>query len=225
MKKLFFPFLLFLLTLVQVQGQERVTVKAGEDINRVSISGKYLFSEFQNARVLRNNEFVEAQMNYNALSGQMEFIDQSGTILALNDKVSIIIFEECIFKQTPKGYLQILADGSGVELLVHKKYEAGDIKKYGAYGTTSSTTAIDTYSAILVESVQASLTPAQDIVYAQKYTYYIYTGGKYRLASKSTFTKVFGKHKPNLEEYLKTNQINFNNQDDLTRLFTYCTQE
>ncbi|MCL2502519.1 MAG: hypothetical protein FWE30_06360 [Bacteroidales bacterium] len=224
MKKLFFPIILFFLTEIHVHGQEPVTVKFGEDINQISVSGKYLFPEFQNARVFRQHESFEVQMNYNALTGEMEFIDPTGTILALGDVVQFIVFGKRIFKQTPKGYLEILADDSGVEFLVHRQYKVGDIKKHGAYGTTSSTTSITSYSAITADPNYFSLSLAQDAIYFKTDTYYIYAARRYRLANRSGFTRVFGRQRPGLKDYLKQEPVNFSNGEDLIRLFTYCSQ-
>jgi len=223
MKKIVILSSLFFLIGIEAFGQDQVTVKAGEDINTLLISN-YLFPEFMNARVLLKNETVVAKMNYNALSGQMEYIDPSGEVLVLKNNAQAIVFPGRFFKQTSKGYLEIIADGIGFELLIHRKYRQGDIKKMGAYGTVSSTTAIDTQSFISTDLGVTSLTLAQEVTYIKTSTYFIYASGKYLLASKATFSKVFGKQKPGLEEYLKKSPVDFSSEDDLLRLFRYCTE-
>ena len=100
----------------------------------------------------------------------------------------------------------------------------GDIKKVGAYGTVSSTTAIDTQSYVATDQGITNLTLANEVTYLKTHTYFIYAGGKYRVANKPAFTKVFGKQRPRLEEYLKTSPVNFSNEDDILRLFRYCTK-
>jgi len=223
MKKIVILTSLFFLIGIEAFGQDQVNVKIGEDINTLLISN-YLFPEFMNARVLLKNETVVAKMNYNALSGQMEYIDSSGEVLVLKSNAQAVVFPDHFFKKTPKGYLEILTDDLGIELLVHRKYKSGDIKKMGAYGTVSSTTAIDTYSTISTEQGQTNLALAQEVTYTKTDTYFIYSGGKYLLANKPTFNKVFGKQKPGLEEYLKKSPVNFSNKDDLLRLFHYCIE-
>lgn len=218
-------FLFFLFGTQLFYGQERITVKAGEDINQVLSTGRYLFPEFQKARVFLQNETLEANMNYNALSGQMEFLTSSGDILELETKVLAVVFPDHYFKKTSIGYLEILADDPNFELLVHQKYLGGDIKKQGAYGSTSSTTAIDNISYINVESRLTSLSLAQEITYNKKNTYYLGSEGKYRIANKSSFSKLFGKLNPDMRQYLKNTPVNFSKEEDLIRLFIFCTRQ
>ena len=216
-------FLLFLIGTQALSGQERITVKAGEDIHQVISTGRYLFPEFQKARVFLKNESTEANMNYNALSGKMEFIDASGEVMALQNNVQAVVIQGHFFKYTHKGYMEILADNSNFELLVHRKFSGGDIKKVGAYGTTSSATSSNTYSHISTDLGLTSLTLAQEQTYTKTNTYYVYSNGKYRLANKSTFTKLFGKLKPDIENYLKNTPVNFSKEEELIDLFIYCT--
>ncbi|MCL2727313.1 MAG: hypothetical protein FWD56_02915 [Bacteroidales bacterium] len=176
------------------------------------------------ARVLLKNETIVAKMNYNALSGQMEFIDPAGEILVLKSNAHAVVFPGHFFKQTSKGYLEVLADDLGIELLIHRRYRLGDVKKVGAYGTVSSTTSIDTYSSITTDQGLTSLTLADEKTYTKIHTYFIYAGGKYRVANKQAFNKVFGKQRQGLEEYLKKLPVNFSSEDDLLRLFRFCTE-
>jgi len=225
MNKSFVPLLLSLLIGVQVSGQERVTIKAGGNIEQAITTGRYLFPEFQNARVFKQNQSVDAKMNYNALSGEMEFIAPTGEILALKDNVQTIVIGNRFFRQTTRGYLELIAgDAPNPELLVHLKYRAGDVQKHGAYGTTSSTTAIDTYSSISTDMGITSLTLGQDITYTKTYTYYLYANGKYVLANKAGFTKVFGKKRPGLQDYIKSSSVDFSKEEELIRLLSYCTE-
>ncbi|MCL2728288.1 MAG: hypothetical protein FWD56_07900, partial [Bacteroidales bacterium] len=110
MKKALTLLALFLIIGIKMFGQDRITVSSKEDINEL-LTSKYLFPEFETSRVLLKNETIEAKMNYNALTGQMEYIDQSGKILVLKNKVQAIVLQGLFFKQSTKGYLEVIADG------------------------------------------------------------------------------------------------------------------
>jgi len=221
---------LFLLTLffliwIQGSGQERVTVRAGDNLTEALSTSRYLFPQFQDARVVLKDRTLMAKMNYNALSGQMEFMDANGQILELSENVLAIVFGERMFQYTSKGYMEVLADDPIHKLLVHTRYSEGDRKKQGAFGTYSSTTAISSYSTIDTDTGVKALTPNEEVTYTKKHNYYLFFSGKYTLANKASFTKNFGKQRPQMEQYLKEFPVNFTNHEDLKRLFLYCTQE
>ncbi|MDR2586603.1 MAG: hypothetical protein LBC84_10385 [Prevotellaceae bacterium] len=210
-------------------GQDRIVsaISSGDDLNEVFASSRYLFPEFQDARIIMTTGSYLAKMNYNALSGEMEFIkEDSGELMMLGNKsdVRAIIIGNRHFKYAPRGYVEVLANGSGdVELVVNRIFVQGDRKKYGAFGTTSSTTSISSFSQISTDNGVQSLSVKEEVTYVKKNFFYLFTSGKYILASKSTFKKVFGKQKPDIDVYLKNNPVNFSKELDVVRLFTYCS--
>jgi len=210
-------------------GQERITTRATsvDDLNEVLASSRYLFPEFQDARVILRNESLSVKMNYNALSGEMEYLDETGTPLSLWNKndVRAIVFSNRIFKYIPKGYVEILSEmSSDVELLVHRMFKEGDRKKIGAFGIATNTSPIASISQVTSDAGVHNLSIAEEVSYYKTHTYYLYASGTYRLANKSGFKKVFGKQRPDMEEYLKSHPVNFTKAEDIIRLFTYCTE-
>jgi len=224
MKKLISPLILFLLLGVQLSGQ-KVTVKAGDDLDFAMSSSRYLFPQFEDARVFLKNEATTAKMNYNALTGQMDFINDDGEIVTLSSNAQLILFGKRAFKNTPKGYVEVISDNPGLsELLLHKRYKATGNKRTSAYGMPDETSSLGSFYSVHVNQ-GISLNLNEEVTYTVTDTYYIFAAGKYLLANKAGFTKAFGKQRPGLDKYLKEEPVNFSKQEDLIRLYTFCIQE
>ena len=97
--------------------------------------------------------------------------------------------------------------------------------KIGAMGTTAHGVSVDSYDAVNSSAGLKQLLLNQDI-YAKKRTTFLLVvkSGEMINATKSGFLKIFNSDKNNIETYLKLNKINFNRQQDLERLFYFCTQ-
>jgi len=218
---------------IQVFSQERITVNAGNDMNTAFSNSRYLFPQFQNARVVLQGRTLIAKMNYNALTGDMEFMNENGTILALSEHVDAIVLGNRLFKYSPKGYIEVLAYDSNSELLVRTKYAISDRRKRGAYGTLSSTSSIESLSSLdailpispdlTLNTQRIDLVPDEEVTYKKVETFYIFSKGKYLIANKSNFAKEFGKQK--IDNFLKSDTIDFMNREDVKRLFTYCMEQ
>lgn len=225
MKKLPSTFIFLFFIFVQLFGQEQITIKTGDNLYNVVSSSRYLFPQFEDARVILRNETTEAKMNYNALTGQMEFINPNGEVASLLSNVQAVIIGNRFFKSTPKGYAEVMVSSAdGTELLVHRKYKATSTKRTSAYGMPDETSALGSFYSLHVnQGIAYSLN--EEVTYAIANSFYIYVAGKYLSANKSGFTKAFGKQRPALDAYLREQPVDFTNPEDVSRLFVYCTEE
>ena len=224
MKKLIYPLILSLLIGLEAFGQESVTIKMGEDLNETLLTRRYLFPKFQDARIYLKNESTTALMNYNALTDQMEFINDNGMAVALRTRPQMIMFGSRVFKPSPKGYVEVMVDDPNGEFLVRRKFKATSSTKTSIYGMSGETSALSGFSSpSLNNGIAFSLN--EEVTYSNTNTYYIFTSGKYFLANKAGFIKAFGKQRPDLENYLKENPVNYNVEEDLFHLFSYCIKE
>ena len=228
MKNQFLLSTCFVLFTTSLSAQERVSTKvaAGDDLNEALATSRYLFADFQDARVIVSNGTYQVKMNYNALTDEMDFFDDSGTLVTLpKNNVRAIYFGERLFRYSPNGYVELLSGRNlDFDLLIHRKFNMVSSKKQGAYGTTSETTSISSFSQISTESGIKQLSVVEDVTYQKTNIYYLYDGSRYYVANKSGFKKVFGKQKPDLDNWLKNNPVNYTKEKDIIRLFTYCIE-
>ncbi len=224
-------------------GQEtvRMEVTGGDELNELLEGGHFLFSEFQDARVFLIGRDAQIKMNYNLLIGEMQFVDEKGDTLALRDKgdVVAIYFGKRVFKYSSVGYTEVIAMGppGNPELAIKRTIKEAGRKNYGAYGTTSdvsnptniTSSELNTKNITLSDFNTHSMNPdrkksgSQDVTYQRKNFYYLNFSGKYRIANRSVFSKVFSDKKKEIENYLKQNPVDYNNEEDVIRLFNFCT--
>ena len=118
------------------------------------------------------------------------------------------------------GFGLVLAQKGLRSLSVKKNIIAKDPPKKGAYGSRSETTAITQYNSISSSGTEILL--PVEVELRTSLTYYLVEGTKVNIATKKNFLKMFSNHKKTIEEYLKTNKINFDKEEDLIQLFNYC---
>lgn len=90
-------------------------------------------------------------------------------------------------------------------------------------GAPSRVGTIQGYNNYDDDVLHMELTLNQD-VYVYKETEYqlINRTGDFMKAGKKSFLEIFSDYKKNIEGYLKSNNLNFNKQDDVEKLFQFC---
>ncbi len=230
MKKILFLFVFVLMFGVFGYGQETVKmeVTGSDELNELLGGGRFLFPEFQDARVFLVGRDAKTKMNYNLLMDEMQFIDEKGDTLALKNKGDIvaIYIGKRVFKYSSVGYTEVMAMGptGNPELAVKRTIKEAGRSNYEGYGTKSAlSSAKNITSAGLEGRVQSYHSASQEITYQRSDLYYLNFSGKYRIANRSGFSKVFSDKKKEIENYLKQNPVDYNNEDDVVRLFNFCT--
>ena len=222
--------LVLLLTAGIIYSQDREIVKAssGENLAEVaSTTIQYVFPEFTDGEVYyRSAAKGSGKINYNMLIGEMQFISPEGQILALanvSDVIMVTIGNRKFYPYTNhKEFTEEIVSGK-VQLRVKRKGNAATHSKMGAYGTSSSTSSISSYSSIHSGATQYDLKVQENILITVNNLYYLITDSKYiQVKNQKQFLKQFPDHKDQIEEYIKENQISFNKEENLVGLLKYC---
>ena len=198
------------------------------NLNLLLTSYGYLFDEYREAIFFLTGEGAgKALMNYNMLTGEMLYIAHDGDTLALANpkKVTNIRFGKREFIYTSKGYVEILAETNDYQtLLVHRKIKITDIKKQGAFGTTTGTVGIDNVPVMVKGKHNRSLLVNNEATFKKEITYYLQKGKSLYLgATVANFQKLFGKEqKERINNYIKEAKIDLNKEEDIIRLFNFC---
>lgn len=216
-----FPILVLQHFSLEAQVFERKTLKAGQNWNEFVY---YLFPAFTDGTVkIKNGGQAISKINFNMMLCQMQFIGPHGDTLSFSNPEeidSIRVNDKCFFYK--KNYFEILNDFDSVKLVVSRtvKYEP---VKLGAMGIPAHGVSIDNYATLRDDndSKPLILNVDLDVVIESAYLLMQKNGGM-SIANKSNFLKLFGKNKPGLEGYLKSNKINFNKESDLIKLIDFC---
>jgi hypothetical protein len=119
-----------------------------------------------------------------------------------------------------------LAGGRNLMMAEHRFIKVIDNQKQGAYGTTSSTSAVSSYNSLPSSSGYYNLVVNEDLLLKKVTDYYLYTPESgFQLFRRKSFLDANPGREEELKRYLKTNPVDYTKRDDLIRLTRYITGE
>ncbi len=208
---------------VKAQSYEKKTVHTGESLSEVSY---YLFPSFKDAHVKfkKGGELV-SKLNFNLLICQMQFIDPKGDTLNLAklEDIDNIEFDSTLFFYK-EGYYQVMKKSNAVTLTILRKVSYEPIK-IGALGLRNhSGTGTEEQGSFVNKAGIKELTMNEDVDITRETTFFLITAnGEMTKANRPGFLKVFSKNSQPIKTYIKENKPDFNKENDLKKLFDFCT--
>jgi hypothetical protein len=205
------------------QQRSKKIIHAGE---RLSDYFTYRFPAFKEATVLlKNGDTLTYKMNFNMLLYSMEFINPKGgdTLeISTPEDIDSIRFNNSTFF-FKDDYFEILAAFYPVKLIVSRKANIEGVM-LGAMGLPARNYQVEGIDKINPKSLMTlDLRLNQDIYVYGKTDYFLISNEGEFKATKPNFLKIFKDDKKSIENFLKLNKVNFNNQEDLEKLFHFCT--
>ncbi|HPT20635.1 MAG TPA: hypothetical protein PLR88_01705 [Bacteroidales bacterium] len=208
---------------MSAQQYEPVTVKAGTKvISYFPPSKRYLYPNFtEGSVILDNGNSIPNMMNYNILSGEMEFLKSKDTLF-IGDKKnikSIVIAQDTFFYYN--GYMEMIQNGK-FKVYLRQTVELKDIQKEGAFGTINRSSASESYGFVLSGNRSLDLTPTENIVLQRVSDYFFSLSGyDFIQFTRSNVMKSIPTKKDKIKNYLKTNSVNFNSKEDLLKFSVF----
>jgi len=200
-------------------------IKAGTSFNEsVSIANLYEYPQFVYGKVFfRQGDSTVARLNYQRLSDEMQFIDFKGDTLNITyaGTIKFFLINNDLF-YFDDGYVKLIKDNNTIKLASKQTLRVSGRNKIGAYDMASPTSAINSYSSLIDQKTIYKLIPREDIILTKKTEYYF--GDKYNhfvLANKKNLLRLYSKHDGALTAYLKENNVDFNNREDLEKILQY----
>jgi len=227
MKKNLFLWMLLLPCWMVAQERQIVEASSADDLSgKVSAQLQYLFPEFTDGVVLFKNASRSAgKLNYNMLVGEMQFLNNDEVMtFDVGDVSSVTINNRTFYPYKGNEYAEEILSTDVGQLRVRRKGNVAPYAKKGAYGTSSSTSSITSYSSINSSNQQYNLSIANDVLISVRNFYYLVgENGKYtQIMNVKTFTKQFPAYRTQIEAFVKDNNIRFDKEDDLKKLLIYC---
>ena len=218
--------LLLLPGLVSAQNRQIVEVSSNEDVStKVPNQLKYVFPEFTAGNVyFLDRSRTGGILNYNKLAGEMQFVDENARIWALNvEDVSVVVIDSRKFyPYRKKQFTEELYSTGSCFLRVKYETSVKSQGKKGAYGMSSSTTAIATYSP--PDARRYDISAKGNVIVFDRFIYYLVgANGKHRyIKNLYSFTGQFPEYKSQIIEFAVEHKIQFSDRDDLIKLLKYC---
>ena len=209
------------------QDSTQLFIPAGKTVSEVLTPDKlYQHPEFVAGRVLyKNGTETGAFLNYNYLSGAIEFIGAKQDTLEISkDLISnikkIIINGHTYFNEG--GYLEQVDESAAGKLLKRQMYSLVKREKMGAYNQSSSLSAITSIGNISDNgSFSKNLKVNENITLALRSEYFIGDlNDNFLPVNKKNLIKTYPSKKRQIEDYLQQHPVDFKNLEDLKKLFS-----
>lgn len=228
MKALFVILVLMLVKESAGQNAPELVIPAGTIVSEVLTPDKiYQHPQFTVGKVLyRNSTETEALLNYNNLSGNIEFIGPKGDTLVIGKDLLATINRIMINGHTyfyQEGYFELVAEHAFGKLLKRQVYLLTNREKMGAYNQFTSLSAVSSYDNLTDRTggVSRSLKVNEKITLTLRSQYFFADGqGRYLPATKKNLSKSFPSRTVQIDRYLSQHDVDFRNVADLTALFS-----
>ena len=195
---------------------------AQSDAEKIS---PYLFEKFMPAEVFfKDGSRYKETMNYNLLTNKFCFLEKTTNkiqeVTNPEDILSVKI-DGRVFYQENNYAIEVLPTNPPlfVQYKAHIRKEADK----GGYGSTSETTAVSTYAGVNANGMRYDFSMEALIVGKRYQHYWLEKNGK-RKAFKNfkQFVKLYPKQKTVLEKFIKENQLDIDNVEDVKALFIHA---
>lgn len=211
------------------QVQKKYIVKAGEAPDEViPDEAKYILPAFtKGIAFLRSGAFVNQRFNYNYLLDEIQFLNTNGDTLAIADPALIkYISIDTLVYYYDKGYLRQTLHTASYKLAVKQQMIQIPGKAGTAYGGSSGSSAVTTYSGIYANDKVHRLKVDRDVLFQTITNWYI--GDPYNhfeKADKKGFYNTFPQKREAIKKYIVKNNTDFNKEADLKQLLLFCTEQ
>lgn len=198
-------------------------VKAGETVaDKVSLADMYRYPSFTKGMVyLKNGDQSSALLNYNALAGEMQFLNGLDTLsLAKEDMIRLLTIGSDTFYFN-NGYMELIESNKNVKLARKVTIKLASAQRKGAYGQSLASGA-DTYRGISNGNHITNLVIQEDMTLVKEPEYFFGNeNNKFLPANKKNIIKLFSKQENKLSRFIDENKINFQKEEDLKMLISF----
>ncbi|MDB5223060.1 MAG: hypothetical protein JWN83_1727 [Chitinophagaceae bacterium] len=216
----------FFLTSPKLFAQESkaYVVKPGEKVkNALPKEALYMYPQFKEGVVnFKNGTLGAARLNYNRLLDEIQFIDNKGDTLSLDDEKTIALVSvgmDTFYYYL--GYVKVIADINKVKFAGKEKLRLSNRQKIGPMGQLVSAS-IDTYDKLSSAQGLDNIISQEVLTFSGYSTFFI--GDLYnhfKPLNKKSLVNMYAKQQSEVENYLSENAINFSKAEDVEKLIKF----
>ncbi len=206
------------------QKYEPVIVRAGmRVVDCFPFNERFRYPEFEPGKIeLKSGTHAEYMMDYNFLSGDMDYILKRDTLAIANpEDIRFIVIAQDTFFYDKGNYLEQLMGGD-IKVVLKQYIKLKEIQKQDSYGTTSAGSAMTSYGSLPANGNFYKLVANTDLQMQRTLEYYLSDpAGGFVAYTKKNVKQLFPENKSEIKAYLKSNKVNFDSREDLIRLADY----
>lgn len=211
--------LIVILVLIIIAGSSKLVAQID--------STQFLLRNFENGQVFfKDGRVFDASLNYSLFVKKFLFLDQQDNSIkefSEPEMVSTIKIGKRVFLPTKNGATEVLQSDPYISV----QYR-GTLKREGkeiGYGGRSETSAVDGLATYHSGNTGYKLETEKFILSRVDKIFRIENNGKqYRFLNEKQFLKAFSNQKEVLMKYIKENEIDFNDIDDVLKLYNYAVK-
>ena len=228
--KLFYFILAGLLLTTVEAGAQRKTYKIQPGvkiINALPPEEVFEYPNFVQSEIyFKKGNSGLARLNYNALYGEIQFIDPKGDTLSLDDEamVRFIVILSDTFYFDKLFVKQVQAFGE-TRLAKRTFFKLVNSQKLGGFGETTGGS-VDTYDRISSQGTFKDLVAKEVLTLARDSA--LFLADRYRhltRVSKKGLQSFYKGKESQLAAYLNENKVNYNDEADVTRLMQFMMNQ
>ena len=212
---------------IAAQEPIEVFIPAGKTVYEVFSPEKiYQHPQFSRGKVLyRNNTETEALLNYNYLSGDIEFIGPKNDTLVISKELISTIKKIDVNGHTYLNngvYVEQVEESALGKLLKRQKFVVINREKIGAYNQATSLGAIGTVGNMTDNNTFSRRLKVNENITMALETIYFFSDqfDNFLPATKKDIIKTYPSKKRQIEDYLKQHRVDLRNVVDLKKFFS-----
>lgn len=205
-------------------GNELIVIKTrGEAVldNALPTRFLYAFDEYMPVKIVfKNGTTASSRININLITGKLLFIDRTGEVLQISNQEEIRLFYESGNTWVPaeNTYGRIIYEKEGIAVICIVKTEISNYQIETAFGGKSNTSSAQSLLSITTGNISHPIIPVGEFTFKIKRLYYILKGGRRYFSNTTSLKKLFSEKKKKINNFLKVNKINLQNETDLLKV-------
>lgn len=183
-----------------------------------------LFPDFTKSLIkMKSGKTYTASLNYNTVDEEMIF-NQNGVYMVLDkpDEIDTVYLQNQKFVYIGKAFYEILVKGP-VSIYIEHKSHYTSAGSPTAYGMTSQTNASISVSVARTGNQVRTLDVPDNVKISDITVFWAKINDQmHKFGSERQFIKLFPEHESDIKDFIKTNKIDINFNEDLIKLGKYC---
>jgi len=189
------------------------------------VYNEYLFNKFTDGTAYKNEKKVfDAKFNYNVINQKLVFLSNTDILEPKNSEdITHIIMGDRYFEKVKNNlyYEKFITDNNGAFYIRWKSKIVKVDNGNSYYGAPSKTSTAKRVNKIESDGSVIPLKVTDDTTIKSDNSYYVKIDNNFKQFKNFTsLAKIF--NKKDLEKYVKENNLDFNNNEDLREAIKYC---
>lgn len=206
---------------------QRIYIKGGNSAWENFMREIYMYPAFEQGLVeYRNGQKFKSTLNYNKALGTIQFIDEKGDTLSMNNEESIqtISIGNDVYRYDPEC-MQILKSGENATLYKRETVRIADKLKTGGYGIPNTAGTIESIDRLDTRVTYNQIDLNESLLISKVTTFYIENRRGEKLpASKKNILNLYSKHEDAIRSYIKSKNLDLDREDALIELTGFISK-